>query len=112
MDKAMSQPTKTEVLAKLRRRYEGAGLERKGKLPDQARELPGYHRKSATRGLEQPGAGSRRRILELDGLIHNLDKPHHYQELGDINFGSGRPDGFWCNAFFGPSRACVGPVAA
>src|SRR5580700_9704695 len=41
---------------------------------------------SATRGFELPGAGSRKRIKELEGLIHNLDKPHHYLELGDIYF--------------------------
>ena len=47
----MSQPTRTEVLQKLRRRYESAGLEHKGKLLDQAQELLGYHRKSAIRAL-------------------------------------------------------------
>jgi hypothetical protein len=54
MDKTMSQPTKTEVLEKLRRRYQGAGLEHKSKLPDQAQELLGYHRKSAIRALRAP----------------------------------------------------------
>ncbi|HEY3862907.1 MAG TPA: tetratricopeptide repeat protein [Verrucomicrobiae bacterium] len=44
---------------------------------------------SATRGFELPGAGSRRRIKELEALIHNLDKPHHYLELGDIYFQKG-----------------------
>jgi len=44
---------------------------------------------SATRGFELPGAGSRRRIKELEALIHNLDKPHHYLELGDIHFQRG-----------------------
>ncbi len=44
---------------------------------------------SATRGFELPGAGNRRRIKELEGLIHNLDKPHHYLELGDIYFHKG-----------------------
>jgi tetratricopeptide (TPR) repeat protein len=44
---------------------------------------------SATRGFELPGTGSRRRIKELEGLIHNLDKPHHYLELGDIYFRKG-----------------------
>jgi hypothetical protein len=51
MDKTMSQPTRTEVLQKLRRRYGSAGLEHKGKLLDQAQELLGYHRKSAIRAL-------------------------------------------------------------
>ena len=47
----MSQPTRNEVLQKLRRRYERAGFEHKGKLLDQAQELLGYHRKSAIRAL-------------------------------------------------------------
>jgi tetratricopeptide (TPR) repeat protein len=44
---------------------------------------------SATQGFELPGAGKRRRIKELEVLIHNLDKPHHYLELGDIYFQKG-----------------------
>jgi tetratricopeptide (TPR) repeat protein len=44
---------------------------------------------SAMQGFELPGIGSRRRIKELEGLIHNLDKPHHYLELGDIYFRKG-----------------------
>jgi tetratricopeptide (TPR) repeat protein len=44
---------------------------------------------SATQGFELPGASSRRRIKELEGLIANLDKPHHYLELGDIYFRKG-----------------------
>ena len=44
---------------------------------------------SATQGFELPGASSRRRIKELEGLIHNLDKAHHYLELGDIYFQKG-----------------------
>jgi tetratricopeptide (TPR) repeat protein len=47
---------------------------------------------SATQGFELPGASSRRRIKELEGLIHNLDKPHHYLELGDIYFQKGNLD--------------------
>lgn len=54
MDKTMSQPTRAEVLSKLRRRYETAGLEHKGKLLDQAQEMLGYHRKSAIRALRAP----------------------------------------------------------
>ena len=53
----MSQPTRTEVLQKLRRRYEGAGLEHKRKLLDQAQELLGYHRKAAIRALRARPAG-------------------------------------------------------
>src|ERR1700722_1959081 len=44
---------------------------------------------SATQGFELPGTGSRKRIKELEALIHNLDKPHHYFELGDIYFRKG-----------------------
>ncbi len=44
---------------------------------------------SATQGFELPGASRRSRIKELEGLIHNLDKPHHYLELGDIYFQKG-----------------------
>jgi hypothetical protein len=54
MDKSMSQPTRVEVLSKLRRRYESAGQEHKRKLLDQAQELLGYHRKSAIRALRAP----------------------------------------------------------
>jgi len=44
---------------------------------------------SVTQGFELPGASSRRRIKELQDLIHNLDKPHHWLELGDIYFQKG-----------------------
>ncbi|HEY3914929.1 MAG TPA: tetratricopeptide repeat protein [Verrucomicrobiae bacterium] len=44
---------------------------------------------SATQGFELPGAGRRSRIKELERQIHNLDKPHHYLELGDIYFQNG-----------------------
>jgi tetratricopeptide (TPR) repeat protein len=44
---------------------------------------------SATQAFELPGTGSRKRIKELEALIHNLDKPHHYLELGDIYFRKG-----------------------
>jgi hypothetical protein len=54
MDKTMSQPTRVELLRKLRRRYETAGEEHKRKLLDQAQELLGYHRKSAIRALRAP----------------------------------------------------------
>jgi len=44
---------------------------------------------SATQGFELPGAARRSRIKELETLIHDLDKPHHYLELGDIYFQKG-----------------------
>lgn len=53
----MSQKTRQEVLAKLRRSYAQAGPQYKAKLLDQAVELFGYHRKAAIRALRaQPKA--------------------------------------------------------
>ncbi len=45
---------------------------------------------SRLRGFELPGAQKRRRIKELQALIHNLDKAHHHLELGDIYFQQGK----------------------
>jgi tetratricopeptide (TPR) repeat protein len=42
-----------------------------------------------SQGFELPGAARRDRIKELETLIHDLDKPHHYLELGDIYFQKG-----------------------
>jgi hypothetical protein len=53
MDKNMSQPTRMEVLEKLRQRYRNAGPEHKRKLIDQAVQLLGYHRKAAIRTLRR-----------------------------------------------------------
>jgi len=47
---------------------------------------------SAVQGFELPGSGRRRRIKELEAQIHNLDKAHHYLELGDIYFQQGKLD--------------------
>ena len=44
----------------------------------------------ATRGFELPGAARRQRIQELEAQIHNLDKPHHHLQLGDIYFAQGK----------------------
>lgn len=44
---------------------------------------------SVTQGFQLPGASRRHRIKELQDLIHNLDKPHHWLELGDIYFQKG-----------------------
>ncbi len=38
---------------------------------------------------ESEQKSKRHRIKELEVLIHNLDKPHHYLELGDIYFQKG-----------------------
>jgi hypothetical protein len=76
MDKTMSQSTRKEVLAKLRRRYERAGQEYKSRLLNQAQELLGYHRKSAIRALGtvvvEPGprgTGGRPRSYEPGVLV-------------------------------------------
>jgi tetratricopeptide (TPR) repeat protein len=45
---------------------------------------------SVTRGFELPGAHDRRRIRELQGQIHHLDKAHHHSQLGDIYFQQGK----------------------
>jgi hypothetical protein len=47
---------------------------------------------SATRGFELPGAHDRRRIKELQGQIHHLDKAHHHSKLADIYFQQGKLD--------------------
>src|SRR5689334_2889875 len=54
MHPEMSQNTRKEILKKLRRRYERAGLEYKTKLLDDLVELFGYHRKAAIRALRRP----------------------------------------------------------
>lgn len=59
----MSQTTRTEVLTKLRRRYEQAGAAHKRKLLDQAQELLGYHRKAAIRALRAPARVQGPRII-------------------------------------------------
>ena len=45
---------------------------------------------SSTRGFELPGSTDRRRIKELEGKIHHLDKAHHHLQLGDIYFQQGK----------------------
>jgi len=45
---------------------------------------------TSTRGFELPGAYNRKRIKELQGQIHHLDKAHHHSELGDIYFQQGK----------------------
>ena len=47
---------------------------------------------TAMRGFELPGAFDRRRIKELQAQIHNLDKAHHYSQLGDIYLQQGKLD--------------------
>jgi hypothetical protein len=75
MDKTMSQPTRTEVLEKLRRRYQSAGFEHKRKLLDQAQELLGYHRKSAIRALRAA------EVLRRPGIIPGRPRDYEPAEL-------------------------------
>lgn len=42
------------------------------------------------RGFELPGASDRRRIKELEGRIHHLDKARDYLDLADIYFSQGK----------------------
>lgn len=42
------------------------------------------------RGFELPGAGERRRIKELEGRIHHLDKARDHLDLADIYFSQGK----------------------
>lgn len=67
----MSQTTREELLAKLRRRYQNAGVGHKRKLLDQAQELLGYHRKSAVRAL---GAAP---VMRAPGII--TGRPTRYE---------------------------------
>src|SRR5512137_3153260 len=81
MDKSMNPRTRIEVLTKLRRRYQSAGAEHKGKLLDQAQELLGYHRKAAIRALRAPtvvrgpGLITGRPVLYEPGLLQRWLRP-------------------------------------
>ncbi len=81
MDKTMSQRTRTEILTKLRRRYQSAGAEHKKKLLDQAQELLGYHRKAAIRALcaaewvRGPRIITGRPVLYEPGLLRRWLRP-------------------------------------
>ena len=50
------------------------------------------NRSASTSGFELPGAASRKRIKELQGQIHHLDKAHHHSQLGDVYFQQGKLD--------------------
>jgi hypothetical protein len=47
---------------------------------------------SAMQGFELPGAGSRKRIKELQAQIHHLDNAYHHFQLGDVYFQRGKLD--------------------
>jgi hypothetical protein len=40
--------------------------------------------------FELPGAGTRRRIKNLQDQIHHLDKAHHHAQLADVYFSQGK----------------------
>jgi len=70
MHPEMSEITRKEVLAKMRRRYATAGLEHKAKLIDEAVALFGYHRKAAIRAL--------RRLERKPETVHVRGRPREY----------------------------------
>ncbi len=72
----MSQTTKREVLAKLRRHYARAGTDYKRQLLDQAVALFGYHRKAAIRAL-RAGAPPPR----APGVLLGRPKTYHPETL-------------------------------
>src|SRR5262245_8239522 len=74
MDKTMSTTTRKELLKKLRRHYQTAGVEYKSKLLDQAQQLLGYHRKAAIRALRQPQVEPGPRIITGRPLIYKPER--------------------------------------
>jgi len=75
MDTQMSQKTRNEVLAKLRRRYARAGREHKTLLLNQAVELFGYHRKAAIRAL------GRRARIAAPAVRRGRPRTYHPERL-------------------------------
>ena len=80
----MSQRTRQEVLAKMKRQYRTAGMEYKSKLLDQAQELFGYHRKAAIRALRAAPVEAGPRILTGRPLEYEPAKllPGHTSHIG------------------------------
>jgi hypothetical protein len=76
MNTKMSQQTKREVLAKLRRACARAGSLYKRQLLDQAVSLLGYHRKAAIRALRARPAAPR-----PPGLLLGRPKTYHPDTL-------------------------------
>jgi hypothetical protein len=76
MHNDMSQKTKREVLAKLRRSYVRAGTDYKHQLLDQAVALFGYHRKAAIRALRAGPPPPR-----MPGLRLGRPKTYHPETL-------------------------------
>jgi hypothetical protein len=80
MDVTMSKNTRTEVMEKLRRRYERAGPGYRRRLIDQVVDLLDCHRKSAIRALHwrarpksaAPGVIGRPRIYDAQRLLPTL----------------------------------------
>lgn len=72
----MSQKTKQEVLARLRRQYVKAGLRYRSQLLDQAIELLGYHRKAAIRALR-----SKPSIIKAPVVISGRPKEYEPEKL-------------------------------
>jgi hypothetical protein len=72
----MSQKTKQEVLARLRRQYVKAGLKYRTQLLDQAIELLGYHRKAAIRALR-----SKPSIIKAPVVVSGRPKEYEPEKL-------------------------------
>jgi hypothetical protein len=72
----MSQKTKQEVLARLRRQYVKAGLKYRSQLLDQAIELLGYHRKAAIRALR-----SKPSIIKAPVVVSGRPKEYEPEKL-------------------------------
>jgi hypothetical protein len=49
-----------------------------------------YRNAGPSASITWPGAGDRKRIKQLEADIHNLDKAHHYEQLGTIYLKQGK----------------------
>jgi hypothetical protein len=92
MNNDMSQNTKHQVLAKLRRQYSKAGPEYKSQLLDQAIALLGYHRKAAIRALRARPAPPRSVAVVL-GRPREYDPQRLWPVLKPIWFAAFQPCG-------------------
>src|SRR5262245_35585969 len=93
MDNDMSQKSRQEVLAKMRRSYLKAGPQYKAKLLDQVVVLFGYHRKSAIRALRVPDTPARPQVPTIIGRPREYSPPVLLPVLKPIWFASYQPCG-------------------
>ncbi len=104
MHNDMSQQTKREVLARLRRSYAKAGAEYKHQLLDQAVALLGYHRKAAIRALRAQPPPVRAPAV-LRGRPRDYEPARLLPVLKPIWFAALQPCGSRLAALAGRSRA-------